>query len=256
MVVGSGLPTPAELSSAAATSASRGLPSADRITFILTDWISPAEDTAAGKCLLKNLAALRELKCTTQMFPDQKVDAKDIPVHLNDDKVAAFLVGSPHNHDPEDRPMEGESKGTSARFKQNVFHSMCWNTPNNSAVIMTFSQGACGKLECWSIMQDYPTRITVIAPAWFSSYRPRLGLAADMSELGSPRNPDTVVAIYAPVAFFQQLQWHGEEPHQLDVAATVAQWLRTRNGQLVTFGAYTAELELDIARAVAGARAA
>ena len=102
-------------------------------------------------------------------------------------------------------------------------------------------------LEWWSIMQDYPTRITMIAPAWFSSYRPRLGLAADMSELGSPRNPDTVVAIYAPVAFFQQLQWHGEEPRQLDVAATVAQWLRTRNGPLVSFGAYTAELELDIA---------
>ena len=77
-----------------------------------------------------------------------------------------------------------------------------------------------------------------------------------MSELGPPGEPDTVVAIYAPVAFFQQLQWHGNEQRQLDVAATVAQWLRTRNGQLVTFGAYTAELELDIARAVAGARAA
>ena len=41
-----------------------------------------------------------------------------------------------------------------------------------------------------------------------------------------------------------KLQWHGEA---LDVAAIVIDWL-SESGKRVTFGAYTAELELDIAR--------
>ena len=213
----------------------------------MTDMISPAADTVAGICLRENLATLRQLRCSEQDLPLQSVDVKDIPEDL---KVgtAAFCVGSPHNHDPDNNHIEGDRKGCAANFKQNVFYSMCWHTPADTAVIMTYSQEAAGKLIWWSIMQAFPTRVTMIAPAWFRSYRPRIGLASDISELGPPRDPDTVVAIYAPPEFMKQLQWHGTEQRQLDVAATLARWLVTQSGRLVTFGTYTAELECDIAR--------
>ena len=51
-----------------------------------------------------------------------------------------------------------------------------------------------------------------------------------------------MVAIFAPASFLQKLIWREES---LDVAATVLAWLGG-SGKLVTFGAYTAELELDI----------
>ena len=82
-------------------------------------------------------------------------------------------------------------------------------------------------------------------PAWFRSYRPSQGLADNNEGLAvDPESPDTMVAIFAPAAFMTKLQWRGEE---LDMAATVLNWL-SQSGKLVTFGAFTAELELDITR--------
>ena len=213
---------------------------------MLTDQSSPASHTFAGSELRRNMQQLRIAGYSTQEEPEQQVSALDIPSHL---KVgtSVFLIGSPANHDPDNNPVEGERKGSSAIFKQNIFFSMCWNTPGSSAVIMTFSQQACGKLEWWSVMQQYPTRIFMLAPAWFESYRPRIGLADDMSELSWPDTIDTVVAIFAPASFMQALRWKGD---QLNMAETIAAWLNNHNtGRLVSFGAYTAELELDIASA-------
>ena len=124
---------------------------------------------------------------------------------------------------------------------------MCWYTPAYSAVIRTFSQHACGKPKWCSVMQQYPTRIFMLAPAWFESYRPRRGLADDMSELSWPDTIDTVVAIFAPASFMHARRWKGD---QLKRADTIDAGLNNHNtGRLVSFGAYTAELELDIASA-------
>ena len=121
---------------------------------------------------------------------------------------------------------------------------------------MTFSQGACTykqagadkSLEWWTVLQAYPGRTFMFTPAWFRSYRPSKGLAENTTELlCDTENADTMVAIFAPAAFLAKLQWR---EHQLDMATTVLRWLEGHgNGKLVTFGAFTAELELDIAQA-------
>ena len=85
----------------------------------------------------------------------------------------------------------------------------------------------------------------MVAPALFLSCRPSQGLAENNEGLAvDPESPDTMVAIFAPAAFMTKLQWRRD---QLDMAATVLNWL-SQSGKLVTFGAFTAELELDIAR--------
>ena len=198
-----------------------------------------------------NMEELRRLKCTAQPLPHQNVSALDIPEELkNEGKV--FLVGSPANHDPNRQKLAGQHGGNIS-FKQDVFFSMCWNTPQDTAVAMTYSQSACTfkkmgvdkGLEWWSVLQLYPARTFMVAPAWFRSYRPSQGLAESNEELAlNPENPDTMVAIFATAAMMAKLQWRREK---LDMAATVLNWL-DQSGTLVTFSAFTAELELDIAR--------
>ena len=87
----------------------------------------------------------------------------------------------------------------------------------------------------------------MLAPAWFRSYRPSKGLGKNHTELlCETENADTMVAIFAPAAFVAKLQCRGDH---LDMATTVLRWLEGHgNGKLVTFGAFTAELELEIAR--------
>ena len=85
----------------------------------------------------------------------------------------------------------------------------------------------------------------MLAPAQFERYMPRLGLADNTGQLSWTETPDTVVAIFAPASFMQELRWEG---NFLNVARTIVAWLNDQpSGTLVTFGAYTAELELDIA---------
>ena len=164
-----------------------------------------------------------------------------------------YLVGSPANHDPYRQRLAGQHGGNIS-FKQDVFFSMCWNTPQDTAVAMTYSQSACTfkqlgvdkGLEWWSVLQPYPARTFMVAPAWFRSYRPSKGLAESNEELAlNPESPDTMVAIFATAAMMAKLQWRREK---LDMAATVLNWLDQSGGKLVTFGAFNAELELDIAR--------
>ena len=123
---------------------------------------------------------------------------------------------------------------------------------------MTFSQGACTykqagadkSLEWWTVLQPYPARTFMLAPAWFRSYRPSKGLGKNNTELlCETENADTMVAIFAPAAFVAKLQCRGDH---LDMATTVLRWLEELEGhgtgKLVTFAAFTAELELDIAQ--------
>ena len=217
---------------------------------ILTDMTSPSPSTASGQVLRTNMDALRKLKYTDQQEPRQNVSALDIPEELKNEGTV-FLVGSPANHDP-DRNRHAGQFGGNITFKQDVFFSMCWNTPPRTAVVMTFSQSACTfkkdgadkGLEWWTVLQPDPLRTFMLSPAWFQSYQPSQGYSENNDVLAADReNPDTMVAIFAPAAFARQVQWRDE---RLDVAATVLAWL-SHSGKLVSFGAFTAELELDIA---------
>ena len=90
----------------------------------------------------------------------------------------------------------------------------------------------------------------MVVPAWFASYRPRLGLAHTLGELS--HDPDTMVALYIPSSMAQDLRWN---LGRLDAAASIVAWLGSE-GRLLTFGAYTAELEVDVLSAAAREAAA
>ena len=246
-VMGACVPTPSEVAMTRQGPISR-------FQFILTNMASPNAETPGGQTMQANMEKLRNLNCTTQEEPMQNVSALKIPEGLLTEGTV-FLVGSPANHGPDGNPLAGQH-GDFIRFKEQVFYSMCWHTPPHTAVAMTFSQGACTynqegtwkSLEWWTVLQDYPGRTFMLAPAWFRSYRPSKGLGENNTELlCDTEKADTMVAIFAPAAFLAKLQWRGDH---LDMATTVLRWLEGHgNGKLVTFGAFTAELELDIAQA-------
>ena len=80
----------------------------------------------------------------------------------------------------------------------------------------------------------------MILPAWFVKYQPRDGLDNTVEPLAD--EPDTMLALYVPAAMAAKLLWHGA---RVDASATIRGWLGD-DGRLVTFGAYTAELEADV----------
>ena len=228
-----------------------------RFKIVVTDMKSPDPSTSAGKTLQKNMKELRNLNYSLQELPYENVSALDIPASLKQEGNV-FLVGSPANHDPCGHRLDFFHAGHIS-FKQNVFYSMCWNTPENSAVAMTFSQEECTffsteegyikGLEWWTVTKPDSRRVLMVAPAWFRSYRPSKGFAENNAMLAAdPAKPDTMVAIFAPPSWMAKLEWQEEALDKLDMAATVLNWLRQSGKQLVTFGAFTAELELDIAR--------
>ena len=85
------------------------------------------------------------------------------------------------------------------------------------------------------------------AKAFFRTYRPSNGLEEDPQHLSSCET-DIAVLVLVPSFMMQRLVWHDLG---LDVSASIANILREHDGQLLTLGAYTCELELDIARQVA-----
>lgn len=75
---------------------------------------------------------------------------------------------------------------------------MCWHKPPHSAVNMTYySKISCGDMEWCSVLQQYPTRVFMVALAWFAAYHPRLGLVDDLGTLAD--DGDMVLAIFAPL---------------------------------------------------------
>lgn len=203
--------------------------------FVITDMVSPGPESVAGIELERNMLRLRK-EGYSGNTPLQGVSALNIPERLKEN-VAVFLAGSPANHDPRDKHL-GESTPSKVRFKEQVFYSMCWYTPETSAVAMTFSVNACGRMEFWSL----PTmsRVLMLTPAWFGTYRPRRGLDHTMEALADEE--DTMLALYVPVAMVQKMRWRGDK---LDAAASILAFMGA-NGRLLTFGAFTAELEVDI----------
>jgi len=176
-------------------------------------------------------------------WPRQGVSALSIPYDLLINTVV-FLVGSPANHDPDNNRIEGVPRVNNVEFKSQVFYSMCWATPADSVVAMTWSLGACcpPDLAWWTDQSD---RVLVVAPAFFRSYRPRMGLADTDAELS--HEADTMISLYVPVTMMPCLGWVNSK---LDAASTIVQFMRAKEGRMVTFGAYTAELELDVMSAI------
>ena len=80
----------------------------------------------------------------------------------------------------------------------------------------------------------------MIVPAWFQTYRPRLGLADTLVELAD--EADTMLALYIPASFARLIRWHDD---RVDAAATFAEW-QGDGRRIVTFAAYTGELEADV----------
>ena len=84
--------------------------------------------------------------------------------------------------------------------------------------------------------------------AHFSLYRPRKGLDNDLGYLpyDTSRKDAVAVVCLLPQHAMRYLCWHRE---QLDVSASIVQILRATSGTMLSIAAFTAELELDIARA-------
>ena len=216
----------------------------------MTDMISPPPGTLAGEQLLTNMRVL-ETFGSTQRKPLQNVDAFNIPQHLKTGPHKMFLAGSPANNDPSGNRMQETSPSGNIRFKSEVFYSMCWNTPPDSGVGITYSMSACPGIEFWAIEDAYPGRVMMVVPAHFETYRPRLGLADSLGTLSD--DPDTMIALYIPAGWCSKLQWHGtmsldSNRKKLDVAKTLVSWLGDA-GRIVTFSAFTGELEVDIVQA-------
>ena len=205
------------------------------------------------------------------------VSAFNVPEDLLLD-TAVFLLGSPAGHDPKGQVLDDNTSHSFIRFKEDVFYSLCWNSPEDSVVAMTYSASACGSLSFWTLPQS--SRVLLVAPAWFELYKPRRGLANSLESLSNVE--DTMLAMYfspsernllviegAPATESTQrslkvqiclvrrlsiqwylppkqaaaIRWHGDK---VDGRASVHAWLR--QGRLVSFGCYTAELELDVLR--------
>jgi hypothetical protein len=128
---------------------------------VMTDMVSPAPQTLAGRELETNMQVLLRMRCT-QTWPLQGVSAFQVPTDLKTG-TTVFLAGSPANHDPENKRMEGESYANKVEFKQEIFYSLCWNTPADSAVALTYSASACEGIEWWSVNEAYPPRVMLVA---------------------------------------------------------------------------------------------
>lgn len=220
-------------------------------SIILTDMESPAPDTPAGQELLRRLALLRNLGATTQLWPRQKVSALAVPTDLMGSGTV-FLAGSPANHDPHNNRIDGVPCYGNAAFKEAVFYSLAWYSREDAVVALTYSASACGSLDFRTV--PWSRRAMLVIPVWFRHYQPRLGLADSLEALADDAASDTMLAIFAPAELLSTLQFRPDG--RLDAARTLAAWARARGGPVVTFGAYTAELEQDVAEALAEEAAA
>jgi hypothetical protein len=215
---------------------------------VATDLCSPEPESIAGRALRTNMDML-QLAGSPQAWPEQHVSVFDIkPAYLADSfGVRVILAGSPAGHYPTGARSCDGVRTDHKSFKQDAFYSMCWQTSAEVAVVMTFSASACGRLEWWTTNEETSGRILMVAPAWFRYYRPRLGLACELTPLAD--SPDTMVALYLPARLIPNICW---EVGKVDVAASIAAWIRPTE-KILTLGAYTAELEVDLLFALSGA---
>ena len=200
------------------------------IQLTLTDVQSPEACSTAGLELDRNLRLISAhlgRRSATVLYPKQNIDVANVPAEYLHD-VQLYMIESP-------------SAGLSY-----IFRRLCQQTPPTSSFIMTYSQSACDEPDFRALREEYPPRIIIIAPAWFKHYRPRYGKDTTQARpIGT--GADTIVAMYLAPAHFQSLCYH---KGKVDVAASVRVWMRYAKRdelfRIVTFAAFTAELETDV----------
>ena len=223
------------------------------ISIQMTDFKSPPPETQAGVVLTDNMKKLS----TLMRVPQDQIDVtQDVDVLMIDERHQSILkrasmvvMGSPapHSHDGCKRTSP-HSHMSNVSFKQAAFYSVCWHTPPEVTVAMTWSASACDKIEFWADGGLTNRRLT-IEKANFDSYRPRKGLSSSLEEL-SYTGKDTMVAICMHPRLHSKLVY--EEDGVLNGSATFA--ALAEGGHLLSYATYTAELELDIINAACRAR--
>ena len=131
-------------------------------------------------------------------------------------------------------------------FTKDFFSSLQDQTLPDQTIILTYSPQSTGTLQLYAKPEH--RRILLRTNAHFSLYRPRKGLDNDLGYLpyDTSRKDAVAVVCLLPQHAMRYLCWHRE---QLDVSASIVQILRATSGAMLSIAAFTAELELDIARA-------
>lgn len=218
---------------------------------VITDFASPRKDTIAGHELVGNMRNFARYG-SPQSWPIQEVDIYNIP-KLYLDAAEVLIAGSPAGHTPDG----GRTVATHVRFKQNAFYSMQWQTPACVAVLMTFSLSACPELDWRTDNRDKTGRVLIVSPAMFRTYKPRKGLATELTRLSDTE--DTMVAMYLPGPLIPLIKWTDVTGDvgikaKVDVAASIANWRKHHphaiRDTILTLSAYTGELETDLLAAL------
>ena len=135
---------------------------------------------------------------------------------------------------------------TGGGLQTRLFLSLQDQTTYDQTIILTYSPQSTGTLQLYAKPEH--RRILLRTNARFSLYRPRKGLDNDLRCLAYDTGKKNAVAVVClvPQHAMRCLCWHGE---QLDVSKSIVQILRANSGTMLSLAAFTAELELDIARA-------
>ena len=166
---------------------------ASRIT--LTDKRALDPNSVAGKALKNNLAVLTKLGGSGEL-PRPDISVFNVPAELNNPNTI-FLVGSPAGNGQGIQHTDAEPHLDNVSFKECAFYSLCYHTPPESGVMMTYSPSACGRgMEYWTLLGEKEGRAMVVLPAWFALYRPSFGFSDSLKRLAEV--PDTAVAMYVP----------------------------------------------------------
>ena len=223
-------------------------PSQPARNLVLTDILSPAKDSLAGKELKTMLSRLSHLG-----YPHDGVFEGVNVMSVQEDMKRFYLdaemmlVGSPANHDVENNAVDSNLCVSHAQFKTYVFYSLQWACRNTKTIVaMTYSQDACKKLEWWQDKElSENNRAFLLVPAKFDMYRPRTGLKDTLDEVACGQT--TMLALSLPVELLSEIKH--SSCGKIDGSATLGTFLL--RGRTITFGAFIGELEVDIAEAAA-----
>ena len=188
----------------------------------------------------RNLAYLKNLGYR-QGRPQEDVDGLNISVDLLT-AASVIIAGSPSPHDAD---AVYHTDGGTIEFKQNMFYSLQSHSEQHQTIMMTYAPGAIPEpyhLELW--IDAGNKRVTLASPAFFRKYRPRRGLNDDVRVLSDDDN--VAVLCHLPQCHVPLLVWQGEK---LDVSRSIGKIMQNTQGNLLTLGAFTLELELDIVEA-------
>ena len=186
-------------------------PPSDGFSMVLTDYESPGPDTTAGAALAQNLDFMESQiglrPSIIQNIDGLKSSSRPLSDYIKNSSLV--IAGSPAPHDQLGNKIgvgEDGHKSSNNTFKQDLFYSLCWHSPESTCIAMTWSANACERLEFWSDPNACLGRALVIAPAEFRTYRPRRGTATVVESLSGESSNDTMLAIFARPRLMSLLQ--------------------------------------------------